>query len=126
MAERKKQPSTSEEVIEDIKNHSERGKLNGEEVVALDRREVRGTCGAEAKRKLLRVAACYGYDMSEVLGAAISALWSKERENVEAHEREKTEKFGVTSTEIHSKTYGAYKARGRAKKANFKYPEGKE
>lgn len=122
----RKQPQSQEEIQADIQNHPQRGKINGEDVVARDRREIRGTCSAESKRKLLRVMGCYGWDMGEGLNAAIAALWSKERENVEAHEREKIEKFGVSNSEIQSKTYGAYKARGRAKKANFKYPEGKE
>ena len=117
-----KKPQTSLEIAEDVENHLERGKINGEPVVILDRREVRGSCSGESKRKLLRIMAAYGWDMSEGLSAAIAALWHKERLNVEAHEKEKAEYFNVTQHEIQTKEFGAYKARSRKKKANLYQP----
>lgn len=129
----RKKPVTNEELLEDIESHPDRGRINGEEVLALDRREVRGTCSGEAKRKLIRVMAVYGWDFSEGLSSAIAALWNKERENVEAHEAEKAAKFNVDVQQIRVKEYGAYKDRSRRKKANLsppkselKYPEGNE
>ena len=118
MTERKK-PQSKQEIRDDVDNHPERGKINGEPILALDRREVRGSCSGESKRKLLRIMATYGWDMSEGLSAAIASLWNKERENVEAHEREKAERFGVTAQEIQNKEFGIYKDRGRRKKANL-------
>jgi hypothetical protein len=115
----RKKPVTPEEVQDDIDNHPDRGKINGEPVLALDRQEVRGTCSGEAKRKLIRVMSVYGWDFSEGLSMAIAALWDKERHNVEAHEQEKAQKFGVTTQEIRNKEYGAYKDRSRRKRANI-------
>lgn len=119
----RKKPITPEEVQSDIDNHPDRGKINGEPVLALDRRQVRGTCSGEAKRKLIRVMAVYGWDFSEGLSAAIATLWDKERHNVEAHEQEKAERFGVSIQEIRSKEFGIYKDRSRRKRANLRSGE---
>ncbi|MDF5733871.1 MAG: hypothetical protein PUP92_39345 [Rhizonema sp. PD38] len=117
----KRQPQTPEEIQADIESHPERGKINDEYVLALDRREVRGSCSGESKRKLIRIMAVYGWDMSEGLSSAIAALWDKERQNVEAHEREKAEYFNVDTKEVRNKQFGIYKDRGRRKKANLQY-----
>lgn len=115
----RKKPITPQEIEADIDSHPDRGKINGEYVLALDRRQVRGTCSGEAKRKLVRIMAVYGWNFSEGLSSAIAALWDKERENVEAHEQEKADKFGVSAQEIRNKQFGAYKDRSRRKTANL-------
>ena len=115
----RKKPETPEELLLDIESHPERGKINGKEVICFGRREIRGTVSAEAKQKFLRVLATQGLTMNEGLAFALSLLWDLQREAVEANEREKSEKFGVTIQEIQSKVFGAYKARGRNKKANL-------
>ena len=118
MMERKK-PETREEILSDIANHPERGKINGQDVIATGRREIRGTVAGETKRKLLRIAACYGANMGEILTMAIAALWERERINVERHEQEKADSFAVDVKQIQVKSYGHYKARGRERKSNL-------
>lgn len=118
MTEHKK-PETKEEILNDIANHPERGKINGQDVINTSRREIRGTVAAETKRKLLRIAACYGANMGEILTMAIAALWERERINVEKHEQEKADAFGVDVKQVQRKSYGHYKAKGREKKANL-------
>ena len=118
MTERKKL-ETKEEILSDIANHPERGKINGQDVIATGRREIRGTVAGETKRKLLRNAACYGANMGEILTMAIAALWERERINVERHEQEKADSFAVDVKQIQVKSYGHYKAKGRERKSNL-------
>lgn len=115
----KQKPQSKEELQQDIQNHPERGKINGQSVVNDARRQVRGTISAELKRKFLRVIACYGLDNSAGMEQAIALLWKEHREAVESHERQKAEELGVSVAEIQQKSYGHIKARGRQKKLNL-------
>jgi hypothetical protein len=116
---KQKKPETPEEVQIDIKSHPERGKLNGDEVVAFDKVEFRGSVPREIYRLALEVGGATGDDKSSILTKALEEYVLRRLSLLERSESIKSEKFGVSRLEIRSKTFGAYKAKGRAKKANL-------
>jgi len=112
-------PETPEEVQIDIESHPERGKLNGDEVVAFDKVEFRGSVPREIYRLALEVGGATGDDKSSILTKALEEYVLRRLPLLERSESIKAEKFGVSRLEIRSKTFGAYKAKGRAKRANL-------
>lgn len=116
---KKKKPQTPEEVQIDIESHPERGKLNGDEVVAFDKVEFRGSVPREIYRLALEVGGATGDDKSTILSKALEEYVLRRLTLLERSESIKAEKFGVSRLEIRSKTFGAYKAKGRAKRANL-------
>lgn len=110
---------TQESLQADIENHPDRGMVNGKKVVNSDPREVRAKISSALKRKLLRVAGCYGMDVTQVVEMAIAALWRQEHQAVESHEQSKALDLGVSTSDIQFKTYGHYKDVGRRKRLNF-------
>ncbi|ALF52217.1 hypothetical protein ACX27_04095 [Nostoc piscinale CENA21] len=115
----RKKPTTAEELKADIENHPERGKLNGDDVVAFDKVEFRGNVPREIYRLALEVGGALGDDKSTILVKALEEYVIRRLELLERSQRIKSKKFGVDELEIRSKTFGAYKAKGRAKKANL-------
>ena len=116
---KRKKPQTPEEVQIDIANHPERGKLDGDEVVAFDKVEFRGSVPREMYRLALEVGGATGDDKSIILTKALEEYVLRRLPLLERSESVKAEKFGVGRLQIRSKTFGAYKAKGRAKKANL-------
>lgn len=112
-------PRTKEEIEKDIATHPDRGLINGKKVVNDEPREVRAKIPSALKRKLLRVRACYGIDITDVLEMAVVALWRQEQLAVESHERDKAAEFGVSVQDIQMKSFGYYKDVGRRKRLNF-------
>jgi hypothetical protein len=125
MTEKRKKPITPAERKADIENHPERGKLNGEEVVSFDKVEFRGSVPREIYRLALEVGGMIGDDKSAILSKALEEYVLARLPLLERNQRIKAEKFGVSELEIRSKTFGAYKAKGRAKAANL-YKPGEE
>lgn len=120
---KKKKPQTPEEVQIDIESHPERGKLNGDEVVAFDKVEFRGSVPREIYRLALEVGGATGDDKSAILAKALEEYVLRRLPLLERSESIKAEKFNTTRLEIRSKTFGAYKAKGRAKRANLQGEE---
>ncbi len=120
---KRKKPQTPEEVQIDIEEHPERGKLNGDEVVAFDKVEFRGSVPREIYRLALEVGGATGDDKSSILTKALEEYVLRRMPLLERSESIKAEKFGVSRLEIRSKTFGAYKAKGRAKRANLESEE---
>lgn len=116
---KRKKPQTPEEVQIDIESHPERGKLNGDEVVAFDKVEFRGSVPREIYRLALEVGGATGDDKSSILAKALEEYVLRRMPLLERSESIKAEKFEVSRLEIRSKTFGAYKAKGRAKRANL-------
>lgn len=125
MTERKK-PTTEEEIRLDIETHPERGKINSDDVVAFDKVEFRGNVPREIYRLALEVGGATGDDKSTILTKALEEYVLRRLPLLERQEDIKAEKFNVSRLTIRSKTFGAYKAKGRAKKANLKYQQGDE
>ena len=120
---KRKKPQTPEEVQIDIEEHPERGKLNDDEVVAFDKVEFRGSVPREIYRLALEVGGATGDDKSSILTKALEEYVLRRMPLLERSESIKAEKFGVSRLEIRSKTFGAYKAKGRAKRANLQGEE---
>jgi hypothetical protein len=116
---KRKKPQTPEEVQIDMASHPERGKLNGDEVVAFDKVEFRGSVPREIYRLALEVGGATGDDKSSILTKALEEYVLRRLPLLERSESIKAEKFNTTRLEIRSKTFGAYKAKGRAKRANL-------
>ena len=112
-------PRTREEIEKDIATHPDRGLINGKKVVNDEPREVRAKIPSALKRKVLRIGACYGMDITDVIKMAVAALWRQEQLAVESHEREKAAEFGVSVQDVQMKSFGHYKNVSRRKRLNF-------
>lgn len=110
---------TQETLRADIENHPDRGMINGKKVVNSDPREVRAKISSALKQKLLRVAGCYGMDVTQTVEMAIAALWRQEHQAVESHEQSKALDLDVSMSDIRFKTCGHYKDVGRRKRLNL-------
>lgn len=117
----RKKPITPEEVKTDIENHPDRGQLNGEDVVRFESVNLQLSLPRELENQLLEIGACLGMSKSEVFRHAIASFVSQpgNQAMVERWQQKKAEKFGVSKSEICSKTFGGYKKIAREKRARL-------
>lgn len=115
----KKKPSNPEELKADIEQHPERGKIGGDDVVAFDKVEFRGSVPREVYRLALETGGALGDDKSMILAKALEEYVLRRIELLERSQRMKAQRFGVDEPEIRAKTFGAYKAKGRSKQSNL-------
>jgi len=120
MTDRKK-PQTPEELSADIESHPERGKVDGEPVIRLDRTEFRGSVPRELYRQALLIGGAMGLSKSDILVVALTKFVSDPGHQAvkEATLQRKSEKFGISILDVISKIFGAYKAVGREKRARL-------
>ncbi|NJN11682.1 MAG: hypothetical protein HC836_38205 [Richelia sp. RM2_1_2] len=122
----RQKPSSSEERSEDIVNHPERGKFVADDgrfvdAVKFESVEVKGNIPAEAYSSLLEIWGAKGLDktagLQDMVNCYISDLGNWQL--VERREKIKADIYGVSPREVRSKVKGAYKRRGRERKARF-------
>jgi hypothetical protein len=117
----KKKPQTQEELSADIQSHPERGNVDGEPVIRLDRTEFRGSVPRELYRQALLIGGAMGLSKSDILVIALSRFVSDPGHQAlkEATLQRKSEKFNLPVLDIISKIFGAYKAIGREKRSRL-------
>lgn len=112
-----RKPTNSDELQQDIDNHPERGKLNGEDVVKFDSETFQLSIPKELYRVLLEIGGSMGLTKREVFLMALSRF-ATDAGNIALLERSqsiKAEKHNVSVVEVRSKVLGAYKRVGREK-----------
>jgi hypothetical protein len=116
-----KKPQTPEELSADIESHPDRGKVDGEPVIRLDRTEFRGSVPRELYRQALLIGGSMGLSKSDILVVALTKFVSDSGHQAvkEATIQRKSEKFGISALDVISKIFGAYKAVGREKRARL-------
>lgn len=125
---KRKKPTTKEELEADIKNHPDRGKLDGNDVVRFDLVEIRGKVPRELYRRILEIGGSLGFNKSQVLLIALSHFANDQgyQESYRNFVETKSAYYGVEESTIRSKIFGAYKRKGREAKARFNEEEEEE
>ena len=114
------QPETVEALTTDLKNHPDRGKLNGQEVVRFDLKEFSGMISHGLAARALECGAPFGLTRDEILTAALT-LWTSNPGIQQArltYQQELAEKYDIPVAKVRSKIRGAYKKIRRVKRLN--------
>jgi hypothetical protein len=117
----KKKPQIQEELSADIESHPDRGKIDGEPVIRLDRTEFRGSVPRELYKQALLIGGSMGLSKSDILVVALTKFVSDSGHQAvkEATLQQKSEKFGISVLDVIAKIFGVYKALGREKRARL-------
>jgi hypothetical protein len=107
----KKKPENSEELLQDIESHPDRGMLDGEDVVRFEPVNISCTLPRELENQLLEIGACLGMSKSDVLRHAIATFVAMpgNQAMISRWQQKKAERFVTNLLTIREKVFGSYK-----------------
>lgn len=114
----KAKPETPLELAEDIKNHPDRGLVNGVPIVCMEKRTFSAQVSDELYRQALIVGGSMGLTKDEILTIALSKFASDPGYQAlkDSSLQIKAKKHGLSVRQVISKIFGVYKAITRAEK----------
>lgn len=122
MVERRRKPETPEEAIADIEAHPERGKVEGEDLIAFDKIELRQAVPRELWQRALEVGGAMGLNKTDLVTAAL-VEWVSDPGRQQMLSNFYSLKLSKHQTsnrfEIFTKVLGAYKNLARKLRANL-------
>lgn len=87
---------------------------NEEDVVKMDKKEMRGSISGELYEQVMLTAGTLGFNKAEVLGAALSDWVSTNAVNTKESIKRKAEYFGISEKEVISKIHERYQKASRS------------